>query len=90
VVSATDPRGRKSQFSRPEIFKILDKIIQYQTNWFHHLEIMDEGGFSKRIYTIQQKVGEDIRVDHAKDGRIISDFNLKQELASKMDCAPCS
>jgi hypothetical protein len=29
------------------IFIILDKIIEYQRDWFHHLERRDESRFSK-------------------------------------------
>jgi hypothetical protein len=31
------------------ILSILDSVVEYQMNWFHHMERMDEGRFYKRL-----------------------------------------
>jgi hypothetical protein len=62
---------------------ILDKTVQYQTNWFHHMERMYKR-FAKNFTSLHQKVEE---VDHTNDRRNNSELTLEPEQSNKTN--PC-
>lgn len=53
-------------------FNIVDKILEYKTNWFNLVKIMDKTKWNAERFfnSTYQKVGEE-DLDHVNDGRTI-------------------
>jgi hypothetical protein len=58
---------------------MLENIVEYQINWFHHLQRMEESRLSKRFYHHIHRKLEKYEADQTTDGRTNSDLNFGVE-----------